>query len=296
MIFDICTYYGRPDLRARFSLQTPLEDERPLILPILINIKTHKNPGSVVPRIIHGGGSFIFEALGRFVSSQIKPLLRARTHLLKDTDALIKKIQTLDIDDDDMLFTFDIHSFYLSGSHETLAEDVAWFFDGDLALLMKRAVYFILTNQYVAEDPANCQDCYQVVSGSGMGINCSGDVANLVFYKQQELNFALDVQKQREYSIKLYTRYEDDGFVIFGRGSRRYSWIADWRDFAVRRRSSFLVDKWNGSLESVEVLDLTIAKPADNSRRLQYWPYFKATSLGVPLGTRSAHPFSLHRS
>ena len=43
-------------------------------------------------------------------------------------------------------------------------------------------------------------------------------------------------------------------------------------------------------------LDLTIAKPADNSRRLQYWPYFKATSLGVPLGTRSAHPFSLHRS
>ena len=61
------------------------------------------------------------------------------------------------------------------------------------------------------------------------------------------------------------------------------------------RSDSFVIDEWEISPRSVHFLDVEIFKGPDVaiSRRLQWAPRWKPTSLGVPLGENTCHPRSV---
>ena len=57
-------------------------------------------------------------------------------------------------------------------------------------------------------------ECYQVRTGSGTGILCSGEISDFVFLQFTELAFALKPEVVAKYSVKLYCRFKDDIFAF----------------------------------------------------------------------------------
>ena len=81
--------------------------------------------------------------------------------------------------------------------------------------------------------------------------------------------------------------------AVLGRSEHRVAFTKDWD--LQGRGSGFRVDKWHASTFGVEFLDVFVHKSSCGTR-LAYKPHFKATSLGVPLHSSSAHHGALHRS
>ena len=69
----------------------------------------------------------------------------------------------------------------------------------------------------------------------------------------------------------------------------------DWKAFCISRGSSYVLDAWKFSLVGRDFLDVFVHK-SDDELRFEYFPHVKASSLGICLNYKSAHPRSLHRS
>lgn len=181
----ICDDLSRPDPRSEFNVRLETVDQ--LVLEIQVSIKAHKEAGDVGCRIIHCGSGFMYTNIGLFLSSHLKPILRSYGHLLKDTRDVLNTTQDVTVSSRSILLALDITYVYLSGDLNTLACDGGSLFEGELKALIIRCVIFLLDAQYVHAFDEGAS-CYKLVRGSGMGINCSGDVANVSFLRQREVN------------------------------------------------------------------------------------------------------------
>ena len=165
-------------------------------------------------------------------------------------------------------------------------------FPSGLRELAERAILFVLDVQYVDYD-ASDHSCCKTIIGTGMGINCSGDLSNLMYLLKNETGFILNPHVRERFQIKYYGRYMDDMLGIIGRSPNRTNFEREWIAAGDRERSPFLHDKFEFSLHGMDFLDIRVFK---NRNRLAYCPFFKPTSLGVPLHSGSSHPSYLHRS
>ena len=96
------------------------------------------------------------------------------------------------------------------------------------------------------------------------------------------------------WGIKYYAKVKDDCLIIADVQPGKTRFLRE----AFCSFPNFEIDKWESSLQEVDMLDISIFKGSDFSwtRRLSYKPHFKKTSLGVPLSVSSCHPRHVHSS
>ena len=94
-------------------------------------------------------------------------------------------------------------------------------------------IRLILSNQYVRIPSTRAEEVYKVIRGSGMGLSCSGAIADFVLYVLMEQHFAVCHDIHTEYDVKAYFRFKDDIILCIGGSteSRRIS-IGKLRDRA----------------------------------------------------------------
>ena len=128
-----------------------------------------------------------------------------------------------------------------------------------------------------------------------MGVECSGDTSDIVFYELAQKPFVLRQDIRRQYHIELYAKFRDDIIVIIGGDSRNHV------EFGHKFKSYskyFKLKVKSISNESVVMLDLELSrsKRFRSSGLLDVAIHTKVTSQAVPLCHTSWRQPSIHRS
>ena len=89
-------------------------------------MKAHKDPGAVVPRVVHGCGSYPFEGLGKWVSRRIRLLLKdmGDQHLVTSTTQFKEEAEKVELSLCIVLAKMDIKDFFLTGKASALLQAV----------------------------------------------------------------------------------------------------------------------------------------------------------------------------
>ena len=213
-------------------------------------------------------------------------LFESSPHLVINTPGLVALIQSLHLEEGDMLVKADVKDYFMSGSHQQLAEHASQFTHDKFKSDVFEATLFLLHHQYVNYDEEDAS-MFGVQEGAGMGLNASGDIADAAFVIDRERSFILQPHIIEKYAVKLHVRVKDDIFMIFGNSPHRSRIARDWD--AICSQSMFCIDKWEASMWGVEVVDLHVFRKEKTSSRLPYKVHFKPSSLSVPLNPTSAH-------
>ena len=132
--------------------------------------------------------------------------------MVNSSSALLEQLENVAAESGDILFRADVRQFFMTGSHDDLAMHAASFIsDGLLRPKIRDALNYILKNQYVDSDG---QDCKRVMSGSGMGMNISSEIADAALFRSCEENFLWKARTVRWLGLKLYVSYKDDIFGV----------------------------------------------------------------------------------
>ena len=90
-------------------------------------LKSHKEPGSVKPRVVHQMPSFSLESLSRWLMRVLREILDVHPALVKSSAEVVTAIK--DIEVDRLFFAkADIKDFYVVGRHHRIAEIVSTLF------------------------------------------------------------------------------------------------------------------------------------------------------------------------
>ena len=204
-----------------------------LLCPLNITIKSHKDPGEVVPRILHNCADHPFQHLGRWISKILRPALHGYTHIARDTNMILRQLTGLVLDRTDMFLKADCKDYYMSGTHHNLAAWASLFAPSNYRSVVKDAVTFLLTNQYICYD----NRLYKVFLGSGMGFHCAGEIADCAFIHKVEA-FLLDSSLRARLNIRFYARCEDDISSFCGQAGTRFGTLRGTFATRIRRRAS----------------------------------------------------------
>ena len=117
---------------------------------VLINIKTHKDPGSVVPRIIHSCVSHPYESVGRFIAKRMREYLNTLRHLYNTTDTMLADITAQTYPSTAKISKVDIKDFYMEGYASDLVIE-AFEYETNMAVAsaMKKLLFEYLRQQGV---------------------------------------------------------------------------------------------------------------------------------------------------
>ena len=188
----------------------------------------------------------------------------------------------------------DLKDFYMSGDHSLLVDQSSSILEvknrSDFRLLLSS----ILGNQFI-RFPDSPQ-VLKVCKGSGMGMICSGEVADATLYALVEKRFTLLPRVRRKYGILNYYRFNDDGIVIFdGKVSSdaRFEFFFAFRDLS--KPSSINVHSFSSN--EFQMLDVLFWKGERFSSLslLDFRLFTKPTSIWKPLSCESMHPLFVHR-
>ena len=95
-----------------------------------------------------------------------------------------------------------------------------------------------------------------------MGINCSGDLSNLMYLLKNETGFILNPHVRERFQIKYYGRYMDDLIGVISRSPHKVNFEREWIAAGARKRSPFLHDKFEFSLHGIDFSDIRVFKIA----------------------------------
>jgi len=128
-----------------------------------------------------------------------------------------------------------------------------------------------------------------------MGLLCSGEISDFLFYQLAEKYFVLRDEIRLKYHIKFYARFKDDLFIVLG-GSPE-SRKEFWHEFKTRSKY-FKLKMESISNTEANVLDLCLFKGPlwRRTSRLDIKMFFKPTGLNIMLSDESAHHSRLHLS
>ena len=125
-----------------------------------------------------------------------------------------------------------------------------------------------------------------------MGLNISGDTADMAFFMSVEQTFVVEKADPR---VRHYARFKDDIFVIFrGTHDAAQEWFTEFKQAS----SIFVLKLEQVSSTGVTYLDLQIGKYSrwQHTGHPDIWPYQKPSSRAAPLVSNSFHPRSQHKS
>ena len=154
-----------------------------------ITVKTHKSHGEVVGRALRCSQRSPLKPVLRWLSFCLRQAIRGMKHLLKDSVDLSEQIKTLKISPGSKLVKIDIKDYFMSGDQSELPRLCQNHVIDYRQEIFGKVCKWILGHQYV-ELHGEDRNIYKVVKGSGMGLECSGDVNDLCFFEMAEKNFA----------------------------------------------------------------------------------------------------------
>ena len=150
---------------------------------------------------------------------------------------------------------------------------------------------FVLENQFLQLDhyPA----FFQVMSGSGMGLACSGEVSDAAFYFLAEKELLSNAEYLRSVGIVAYFRFKD-GIVAFLDGVRRGP-MKFFNDLS-SRSGPFKLELERRSSSGATFLDVHVHKPRffEDGGPLEFRVHVKPTSQWTPLSELSLHHPRVH--
>ena len=151
------------------------------------------------------------------------------------------------------------------------------------------AVLFLLQNKFVKS--AWTDGVYQCVRGSGMGLNFSGELSDVVFYYLCEKRWIMRPCVWTKYCILGYWRFKDDALLIFSKRDKHLEFFRALQ----RCAKPYKVTLEQISSTSVSFLECTATlKQLDNRASLVTSLYTKPTAMKQPLSHTSAHKPSVH--
>ena len=180
----------------------------------------------------------------------------------------------------------------MSGIHSDLLLKSVKHVQGNLKVAFGKDADFVLKNPFI-ELSSDDLEAYKVEVGSGMGVECSGDVSDVVFFELAERNFALKPDVRTKYYVQFYARFRDDIIVILGGDYE--SRVEFCREF--KQRCSYFEVKFESiNRNSAVMLDLKLEKGKRFARTgvLDISMHTKDTAQGMPLSFLSAHLPSIH--
>ena len=279
-------------------------DEEPLVYPLFHGLpKIHKKPTGFRPIIpCH---SVCFNPAAKFVSKELKPLLKSAPSIIHGTKDLFMRLSQLRIDPRRKLFfvTGDVVAFYPNVPLNQCIDIVTtmyeqWLFDHstevDIPLLDKDSLENNLIKLKVfksAIEVGNTQlitqheeKYFEQLNGLAMGVADSPDLSNLFGYHFEKQSGILHHDQ-----VAFYGRYIDDCFALV---------YAESADNALNLISEMIkfdscVIEWAVSDTSCQFLDSVIFKGENNS--LRWRPFVKAGNNRERIPWVSHHPIDVKR-
>ena len=177
-------------------------DPKFVATPIAILVKSHKPEGEVGVRTIHRGFKQCFHGLSMWVHRVLQPLVDALPWIARDSHQVRAGLLEAAIDADATVTIEDLKDFYLTGESLDIAVHVGKLVDPTVRAVMIAALQFLLDNQFVQTSCAS--HLHKVVSGSGIGLLHSANVATLFYFSKVESQLS-----PLSNTVKCF-RYHDD--------------------------------------------------------------------------------------
>jgi hypothetical protein len=232
------------------------------------------------------GYAFAFEGVARWLAMQLSDGLRSARHIVKSSTQITRDLKLLSPSAADRLITIDVKHFFMSGSKDQLiAAAMKIFHRSPRSELIKRAIEFVLNWQFIktAADP---DSLWQIVTGTGMGLVHSSELADAAFHGIAELGH-LTPAKLQGASIKYICRFRDDILAVYDDPIK----FSHWYNILKEKSAFFQLEVSCVSRVALRYLDLMITK------RGNIWattPFFKPIEGRPPLDPSSCHPHSVH--
>ena len=272
-----------------------------MIGKVIVNMKTHKAAGEIGPRVIHSCPQYPFRGAGKIINKALDRAVKQLSHVTFNSQQTIKKMREVEWHTNDWLVRSDIENFFMEGDHSDIMRLIVPLLDaGELKGQQKEKEIEALTcilgelvqNQYVLEPRTNT--LYRVAKGTGMGLNWSGTVSDLLYYevyeKEWPLSRLVSAVSPHRTRLKAYVRYRDDRF--FG-----YEGTEDEVRKFVSLENSKMFPKFRVKIEEMDqkeirMLDFIVAKDKAGLRT----EAFVKPSDAILLRSDSAHASSVHKS
>jgi hypothetical protein len=183
---------------------------------IYFNPKTHKEGRPFRP--IVSGIQWATENAAILIDEILKPIIITQPHLPKDSFAFIQTIETtqynlLPIDHENIhLVTFDVTALYTSiPTYHAIQRITDTFTESPHAIpthIITQLAAFVITNNYFTF----MDIIYKQTHGVAMGNPAGASIANIYMIQWDKI-----IRKHKSYiqNVHLYTRYLDDGFIIW---------------------------------------------------------------------------------
>ena len=213
----------------------------------------------------------------------LKPLSNIHPSYIKDTDDFLEKIRGLEIENEDLLVTFDVESLYTNiqpGKGLEALEKVYKRAGLHMPLVeIKRLLELSLTHNDFQFDG----QWYLQVSGTAMGKKYAPNYANIFM-----ANFEFEVLEKAPHKPKFYGRFLDDGFMLWQHGRKQLDKLLE----IFNSHDESIKIKAEISDMSVDFLDVTVFKGPrfKNHNILDTKVHFKPTDTHELLDHHSFHP------
>ena len=265
--------------------------------------KIHKKPTGFRPIIpCH---SVCFNPAAKFVSKELKPLIKEAPSIIHGTKDLFIRLSQLRIEPRRKLFfvTGDVVAFYPNIPLDTCIDVVTtmyekWLFDhseddavpllnknsivnNEIKLKVFKSAIEIGNTQLITQHE---EKYFEQLNGLAMGVADSPDLANLFGYHYEKLSDILHHPQ-----VAFYGRYIDDLFGLI------YAESADEAKSLLAEKIKFdgCVIEWVVSDKSCQFLDSVIFKGLNNE--LRWRPYVKAGNNRERIPYVSHHPMDVKR-
>lgn len=250
--------------------------------------KIHKinNPGRP---IVNSIGS-ITEKISAYVDEMIQPLAQEVTSYIKDTTHFLNVLNTIQLEDTDLLVTIDVSSLYTNIPHE---EGIAAMkqrmtekgYDTNTKDLITKLARKVLTRNYFTFN----NQLYHQVQGTAMGTRMAPNYA-IIFMHQLETSLLNNYHLKP----KVWKRFIDDIFMIWNHGAEELDTFLAYLNNAhptikftseTSNNSLSFLDTWI-YIENDELHTRVYHKPTDDKQYLHY-------SSAHPLQQKNSIPYSL---
>ena len=221
-------------------------------------------------------------------------LMANNKSMVKDSDDFMRKVNMTPIPAGYKFMKIDIKDFFMSGRHRRIMQILYsnMSTDDEEQRIALKLIEFVLMNQYVR--PTNgAGKGYQVVTGTGMGLICAGEISDFLFHRMVEKPLIENVDVKERLNIRLWSRFKDDIFIAVGGDmqSRKSLW-----KLLVEKSEFFELKLETISSNSAVMLDMEVFKGLRwvKTRKLDVRLFKKPTSQWTPLSFLSAHAPGIH--
>ena len=248
------------------------------ILPKLHKKFDISKPSSLPSRPIVGASYWFTTPISIYLDSTLQPLILELSHILKNSHALIDKLETVKLDQtlNNILVSFDVESLYTNMDLQTIPfiiEQLSSEFNIDSNSFIK-LIDFIIHNNYIQYN----EDIFHQINGIAMGTNVAVSLANLYLY------ILIDKFLLLQPNVLCYSRYIDDIFFIYTGSLDNLKILfntANNLHFSIKFTLVY-------SSDNLEFLDLNIH--LTNNNIIEYEVHQKSLNKYMYITQQSCHP------